>query len=293
MSKLHPPTLSEVCAKALSLPCSPSLLPRLIAAFQREETTAAEIQGLIRLDSALAISTLRLANSAALGNGREVDSLEEAIIRLGQREIYRLAALALVNRWEPIQNEARRWEPGDFCRLALCTALAAEALAEETGRIDPQLAYTAGLVSDLGKLALAHACAAFYPAIRACCEATRCTWEQAEKTVLGYHHGEVGARLLRAWHFPEAFALCVDFHVQPTDAPAAAQPLLAHVHAAKYIATAMGPGTGDDNFCTAVHGGFLRDQGFSLELLERTMPRVLQMAHARLGERLTHGAVSF
>jgi putative nucleotidyltransferase with HDIG domain len=293
MTKLLPPSLDQVCTQALSLPCSPTLLPRLIATLQKEDSTATEVENLIRLDSALAVATLRLANSAALSNGRQVDTLEEAIIRLGHREIYRLAALALVNRWESTHGQALGWEPGDFCRRALCTALAAEALAESTGRVDPQVAYTAGLITDIGKLALAHACAPFYPAIRVFCEQTNCTWEQAERSVLGYHHAEVGARLLRAWKFPEVFALCVDHQVLPTAAPASAQPLLAHIHAATYLATAMGPGTSDDSFYTAVHGGFLREAGFTLELLESTMAQVLPLAHARLGDKLTHGAVNF
>lgn len=293
MTKLQPPSIAEVSTQALSLPCSPTLLPRLIATLQQEESTADEIQNLIRLDSALAVATLRLANSAALSNGRTVDTLEEAIIRLGHREIFRLAALALVNRWESTHGEALGWEPGDFCRRALCTALAAESLAEATGRVDPQIAYTAGLVTDIGKLALAHACAPFYPAIRAFCEQTKCTWEQAERSVLGYHHAEVGARLLRAWKFPEVFALCVDHQVRPTEAPLEARPLLAHIHAATYLATSMGPGTSDDSFYTAVHGGFLDEAGFTAALLESTMAEVLPLAHARLGDRLTHGAVNF
>lgn len=293
MTKLTPPSLEWVCTEALSLPCSPTLLPRLIATLQQEDSTASEIEQLIRLDSALAVATLRLANSAALGVSHEVATLEEAIIRLGHREIYRLAALALVHRWESSHGAALGWEPGDFCRRTLCTALAAEALARTTGRVDPQIAYTAGLVLDIGKLALAHSCASFYPAIRAFCEQAQCTWEQAERTVLGFHHAEVGARLLRAWKFPEVFALCVDHQVRPALAPESARPLLAHIHAATYIATAMGPGTSDDSFYTAVHGTFLGDEGFTLDLLESTMAAVLPLAHARLGDRLTFGAVNF
>ncbi len=293
MTKLQPPTLATVCTQALNLPCSPTLLPRLIATLQKEDSTATEVEQIIRLDSALAVATLRLANSAALSNGREVDTLEEAIIRLGQKEIFRLAALALVNRWESTQGEALGWEPGDFCRRALCTALAAEALADRTESVDPQIAYAAGLVTDIGKLALAHACGPFYPAIRAFCEQTQCTWEQAERSVLGYHHAEVGARLLRAWKFPEVFALCIDHLVQPQQAPEHARALVAHVHAATYIATAMGPGSGDDSFYTAVHGGFLHESGFTLTLLEQTMAQVLPLAHARLGDKLTHGVVNF
>ena len=182
-------------------------------------STAAEIERIIALDSALAGATLRLANSAAYGGTAPVFALDEAILRLGQREIYRLAALVLVSRWESVHTKNLRWEPGDYSRHSLCVALAAEVVAESSERIDPQVAYTAGLVCDLGKLALAYVCAPFYPGISARCEAERCAWEEAEKWVLGYNHAEVGAQLLRAWHFPESFALVVEHQLNPPQAP--------------------------------------------------------------------------
>ena len=162
---LTPPRLDEVCAQALKLPCGPSLLPRLIATLQDAQSTAHEIEQIISLDSALAAATVRLANSAHFGAREPVAALDEAIVRLGQREIYRLSALALVSRWESVHHENLRWAPGDYSRHSLCTAIAAEVLAETTERIDPAMAYTAGLVCDLGKLALAYVCAPFYPAI--------------------------------------------------------------------------------------------------------------------------------
>lgn len=287
----QPPTIDQVCEKSLRLPCSPSLLPRLALALQSDESSAAEIERLISLDASLAAATLRLANSAAFSRS-SIESLEEAVFRLGAKEIYRLAALVLVNRWETGSNASLRWEPGDFSRHALCTAIAAEVLAEATERIDPQAAYTAGLVCDLGKLALAHTCAEFYPAVRAFCEQTHCTWEQAERTVLGYHHGDVSVRLLTAWKFPEKFVLVAQHMMRPIEAPAVALPLLAHLHAAKYLATAMGPGVTEDGFLITLHGGFLREWGFTPEMLEEAMPVVLERAAQRLGEKLSHGPVS-
>ncbi len=93
------PTLSDVCEKALRLPCSPALLPRLIQVLGKEDSTAEDFEAIIRLDTALASSTLRLANSAFMSGGRTVDDLNSAILRLGQKEIYRLAALSLTSRW--------------------------------------------------------------------------------------------------------------------------------------------------------------------------------------------------
>jgi HD-like signal output (HDOD) protein len=290
MPSSSPVSLTEVCARAVCLPCAPTLLPRLVAALKKDEGTAQEIESIIVMDSALAAATVRLANSAYF-NGA-ADTVGEAIIRLGEREIYRLAALALVNRWDNGQMRALRWQPGDFSRHSLCTALAAEVLAENTGLVEPQAAYTAGLVCGLGKLALAHSCSQFYGAVRACCEHTGSTWEDAEKAVLGYNHAEAGARLLRAWNFPEVYALAAEYQARPESAPAEAHPLLAHLNAARYLSASMGPGVGDDAYLAAIHGAFLQRVGFTVEMLEAALPTVLERAEAHLGENLTTGALA-
>lgn len=285
------PSIDQVCERALRLPCSPALLPRLISVLVSPDSSADEVADLIKVDSALAASTLRLANSAFFSAGGKADSVTDAVIRLGQRELYRLAALALVGRWET--GAGGRGEPGDFCRHALCTALAAEVLAETSERIDPQAAYTAGLVCDLGKLAIAHACAPFFPAIRTHCSSRGGTWSEAEREVLGYTHAEVGARLLRAWNFPAALISAAEFCERPTEAPPEALALLAHLHAAKYVATSFGPGVSEDGFLFELNTDFLLEWGFTAELLQETMAIVHERARARLQDKLTHGAVTF
>jgi HD-like signal output (HDOD) protein len=185
-----------------------------------------------------------------------------------------------------------RWEPGDFSRHALCVAIAAEVLSEATERLDPQTAYTAGLVCDLGKLALAHSCAEFYPQVRACCAEKKCTWEEAERTVLGYNYSDVSERLLKAWKFPEIFVGAAQFMMKPTEAPAEVVPMLAHLHAAKYLATSLGPGVTEEGFLVSLPGNFLREWGFTQEMLEEAMPVVLSRAVARLGDKLSTGAVA-
>ncbi len=286
----RPPTIQEVCERALRLPCSPAMLPKLTATLIAPDSTADDIANIILHDSSLASATLRLANSAFFSGGGAAESVAEAVVRLGQRELYRLAALALVNRWET--GTGGRGEPGDFCRHALCTALAAEVLAETSERIAPETAYTAGLVCDLGKLAIAHGCAAFFPALRAHCATRGGTWTQAEQEILGYTHSTVGARLLRAWSFPDMLVAAAEFGERPTDAPPESQALLAHLHAAKYIATSFGPGVSEDGFLFELNTVFLVEWGFTPELLQESMAVVHERARARLQDSLTHGVVT-
>jgi len=290
-----PVTFAQVCEKALRLPCSPALLPRLTAVLQKEDAPMEELEAVICLDPALASSTLRLANSAFFGGGGgvQVDNLADALMRLGQREVYRLAALSLASRWMNQKADGYRWEPGDFCRLSLVAAVAAEYLADRTGQVDPKTAYTAGLVHEIGKLAVAYSCSDRFPEIRKIQSAASIPWLAAEKQVLGYNHAEVGAELLRRWKFSPAL-VAVGVHNPPrADDPAEFLPLLAHVHAAKYLAVTIGAGVAEDGFLFELNAPLLLEWGFSPEILESSVPDILDRAGKLLREKLTHGSLSF
>lgn len=284
-----PPTLQQVCDLALRLPCSPHLLPRLISAISDPDASADQIAQLIMIDTSLAGATLRLANSAAFGVGSRVSSVAEAVLRLGQRELFRLASLAMVSRWEA--GTAGHGNPGDFCRHALCTALAAESLAELTGQIELETAYTAGLICDLGKLAVAHACGAYLPEVYARCAGDTTTWAEAESAVLGYSHSQVGAVLLRTWRFPGVLVAAAEFCERPSQGPEEARPLLAHLHAAKFVATSLGPGVAGDGFLFKLDEALLAEWKFTPEVIEKTIATTHERAHARLQEKLTHGTL--
>jgi HD-like signal output (HDOD) protein len=287
-----PPSLDEVCALALKLPCSPALLPQLMAALDAEHGTAGEIEGIIRVDSALAASTLRLANSVFYGAREPIATLEQAVLMLGHAEIYRLASQTLICRWESLHHTVLPWEPGDYARHSLCTALAAEVIAEASETTDPQVAYTAGLVCDLGKLVLAFAGAAFYPQVSAHAALQSGTWEDAERAVFGYDQTEVGARLLRAWRFPEMYAQATQWQFRPREAPPGAGPLLAQLHAGKFLAVSLGPGVTEGGFLFALQGSFLTEWGFTTEFLEEALVEVRERAFCRMGDRLSLGLFS-
>ena len=287
------PTIEDVCEKAARLPCSPVLLPRLSKALANEGTTADELEAIIVVDPSLASATLRLANSAFFGVGSECETVSEAILRLGFREIYRLAVTTLGSRWfnHPVQGYG--WEPGDFCRHSLCVAVAAEKLAEDSGKVDKELAYTAGLIQGIGKLAIAFACGEFFGAIRDRQTATNCAWWQAEQEILGYHQSLIGARLLEIWKFPENLIEVVRHSDHPAGIPVPHRLLMAHLHAAKFIATAIGSGVAEDGFLMELDSELLLAQGFDPERLLATQPDVLEKVTKLLRDQATHGPVKF
>lgn len=282
-----PPSIDDVCSKALHLPCSPAILPRLAAALQSELTSAAHIERLISLDTSLATATLRLANSALYGPC-PIDTLEGAILRLGAKELYRLAALVLIGRWGSGAADAGH-DPGVFSRRALRTAIAAEVLAESTGHVDPHLAYTSGLVNEVGRLAMALSCGAFMPIIRAHRELRRSTWEEAENAVLGFNNAEVSWRLLTAWKFPSILYESARLLAEPLDAVGEVAALVAHVHAARYLAAFIDQLRPDEELAPVLHVAFLAEWDLDAQRIMALVPKVEAKVAERWGDGLLEG----
>ncbi|WP_221030016.1 HDOD domain-containing protein [Actomonas aquatica] len=285
------PSLDQVCERALKLPCSPSLMPRLISALDDEETGIEEIGAIIQLDAALAGSTLRLANSAFFGGGEPVDTLNSALMRLGIKEIYRLSALALVGRWFNQEIAGYGWQQGDFCRLSLVTAVAAEYLAETTGVVDPGKAYAAGLVHEIGKMAVAYSCADYFGDIRTHQREHGVAWAESERAILGYCHIEAGAELLRRWNFPPNLIAPVEHNPPSRDVPEEDMPLVMVVHAAKYVATSIGAGVAEDGFLFDLQADLLDEWNLNAEVLEKAFPIVLERSERMLHDRMTTGEI--
>jgi putative nucleotidyltransferase with HDIG domain len=267
--------LPALVEKARQLPCAPWLLPKLMEQLSAPNTTAEQIEALIKLDSGLATETLRLANSAFFTGSMPCDSFTDAIVRLGFREIYRLATAKIAARWLTNKVEGYGWEPGDLYRHSLAVAVGADLLAKKLGKVSPEIAYTAGLLHDVGKLALAFACSACFEQIRQLQAQEECAWREAEHRLLGYDHTDVAGELLRLWAFPQNLLEVVTFYPQPRAASPEHQTLVAYIHAAKHLALCLGTGVGEEGFTTELDEAFLKEQGIAPDLLESLLPDVL------------------
>jgi HD-like signal output (HDOD) protein len=284
--------LDDVCAAALSLPCSPRLLPDLTEVLASDDADVEDLARLIQLDPVLAASTLRLANSAFFSASVPVETVGEAVMRLGARELYRLAALSLVTRWGAIEAPGYGWEAGDFCRASLVKGVAVEALAKAVGRLDPSIAFTCGLVQDIGKLAIAFHCPERLEGVRSQVATTQCNWLEAESAVLGFNHTDVSSRLLEKWRFsPLCVAVARDPFAKSLQIPEERE-MAAHLHAAQYLAAFIGVGQGEDAFLFTVDESLLLEHKLSPEIIEGLAPEIIDRVSHLLKDRMQVGAIS-
>lgn len=233
--------LDDYINRIKRLPPAPQLLPELIALLGQPNIDSSRVVRLIMYDPALTATVLQLCNSSALASASPVVHLDEAVVRLGFEQIYQLVAATLGAR-ALAASKGTAIDAGQLWRHSVTTAVAAQMIARDL-EDDPNLAFTAGLLHDIGKIIISQGSEQAYGPLLKEVETNQYSLLEAEKRVLGVQHSELGGRLMARWKFPLRLVSGVWFHHHP----AAAQPhqkVAAFVYLGNLIAYLLGNGYG-------------------------------------------------
>jgi putative nucleotidyltransferase with HDIG domain len=199
-----------------NLPPSPSLMVELIKLLKKPDRDIDQLVQLMSHDPSLTAEILRRCNSAAFAADQAATDIFEATFRLGFYEVYRIATAlfgARTIRW----SSAKQGLPLEIVwEHSALTAVCAGGLAKETEE-NEAVAFTAGLLHDVGKVVLACAEGADYARIvRQAVSGIPLT--EAEKAEFGFSHAEIGGRLLARWGLPPNVVTPIQFHHHPEQA---------------------------------------------------------------------------
>lgn len=193
----------------------PAVALRLIAIAEDARFSAQDLADTVRVDQALTLKILRLSNSPFFGLPRRITSIREAIVLLGFREVRSLALSACV--LDPLVRDALDEAGIDydvFWLNSMVVAHLAQALAIVEG-VDQDQGFTAGLVHNIGRLALAQHRPDHLKAATLEARASRTTIHEAQTRLLGYSDAELGAAVANAWAFPMPLIESIENHARP------------------------------------------------------------------------------
>lgn len=183
------------------LPPTPALMIQLIKLFRQSNADVDQIVGLLRRDPALSIEVLRRCNSSYSGLESPIMDIHEAVFRLGFYELYQITVTLFSMRMMSLQKEVSGFSVENLRVHSSISAIAAGALALEAGESEG-IAFTSGLLHDVGKLVLALAEREGYVALMEDCRRDDSVLSDEEKKRFGFSHTEIGARLLHRWGVP-------------------------------------------------------------------------------------------
>jgi len=221
------------------IPSLPAAVLEVIASFDNANIDVQALAEKIGHDQGLSAKILRVANSPFYGLPRQVGSIPNAVVVLGFSAVRSLALAAGIAGVFSASSATFFW-PG-YWKRSMTAAVYARALAKCL-KLNPEIAFTAGLFHDIGLAALAFGA----PQQLAEAQAAAGTGDllAAEQALLGFDHAMLGGEMARHWGFPPFIELAIRHHHGA--AAGAGEPLVLVTHAAFLLSVAAAGGVEPD-----------------------------------------------
>jgi len=213
-------SLGQILAEAGDPAPLPQVVMRVGQLTADPKATTAGLERLIGIDPALAVRVLALANSPYYSLTGQISSLHEAVVFLGNNTLRDMAAAItdfnhFLGRGD-IPALARRslWRHAvDTAQCARIIAGTLPAAAREA--VGGDQAYTAGLLHDIGKLAIEHCRHALFVSLMHMAELQHVRYHEIESEVMPFGHAQIGAAQARHWDLPPSLCEAIAFHHTP------------------------------------------------------------------------------
>ncbi|SHL00924.1 HDIG domain-containing protein [Desulfatibacillum alkenivorans DSM 16219] len=217
--ELKKPTEEELNSLISRVRPIPQIALKITRMIQDEQSDLKDLAQEIRQDQVIAAKVLNLCNSAFIGLGRKVRSIDEAILVLGDKTLLQIAVSAYVEIFYSTHNhDGYSLCKGGLFHHAIGMARLCERLARKLKVVPPEVAYTAGLLHDIGRAALdQYVCKAF-PLFYRRTQVGEESLTEAEQDLIGISHTEAGRRLADAWELPNILKAAICCHHNPSQA---------------------------------------------------------------------------
>jgi HD-like signal output (HDOD) protein len=196
----------------LRLPPFPQVAIRLLQLANDENVQLHELSDLISSDPAFTAEVLTIANSLLYAPRYPVNSILQAVSVMGANQLQGMCLTVGVRAF--LGKLLRFPAMQDLWRHNLACALTAEQLAS-AGFMDKDIAYTSGILHDLGRFALAVIRPTEYAELlHTHCGPSASILDQ-EYEALGWDHCDAGRHLVEDWKLPAEFLAIVTEHHSP------------------------------------------------------------------------------
>ncbi|MGC8783556.1 MAG: HDOD domain-containing protein [Armatimonadota bacterium] len=277
-----PEKLQQLVQTIRDLPALPEVVVRVMRITEDPRSDAQSIAKVIATDQAMAARVLKLANSAFYGLPRRVGTLSEAVVILGFRTIKNLAIAA--STFELLNREiAGYWlQRGELWRHSLACAIGAQLIARKVHLPVVEEAFVAGLLHDIGKVAINLFVREQFDQIMERALQDRIPFVEAEQAVLGFNHAMAGGLIAEKWNLPPSLVSVIKYHHQPSGAPDK-ELMISVVHLADILSITMGIGIGGDGLYYVLEEDTLAMLGLEQadidELCEQIVEQMAQAAN--------------
>jgi HD-like signal output (HDOD) protein len=197
------------------LPPAPRVVSDLIARFDDPRVDIRTISNMLSRDPVLVAKILRMANSSYYGVSGTIGSVDDAVKLLG---LIQVQVIVITCGVAGGFSKVKGLSLAEFWKTSLLAGFIAQTLATQTTQTtqNPNLAFTAGLMHNIGQLLIHIGFPEAGDELEKSAEQGDFNRRRlAEKEVLGVDHCEIGAELARRWNFPAPIVEAIRHYADP------------------------------------------------------------------------------
>jgi putative nucleotidyltransferase with HDIG domain len=205
-----------------NLPPAPMLMTELLALFRNPDHDVDQVVQLISYEPPLTAQILRNCNSAYFGGDQPCGDMFEAVSRVGFYQVYCLVVSLYGSKTKSMEGADKGINVEELWRHSVAAAVSASTVAEDSGK-PKAVAFTAGLLHDIGKLVLASVERERYAQLIAQARTEGVSLTGLENTAFATDHAKLGGELMERWKLPAEIVAAVRDHHGLEIAPPHAQ----------------------------------------------------------------------
>jgi len=252
-------SLQEQIAKRVEEKPIPSMVAfQLLKVIEDDDHSLKEVINLVANDASLTAEVLKVSNSATYYRGQPVTTVNRAVQLLGEMMVVGVAICASSSVVFNSPLEGYESVAGEMWEHSLRCAISAREIAKHSKKnMSHGLAFTAGLLHDIGKSVVSEFLVGSSEDMMELCESGAVQdYIEAERKIVGTDHAQVGYSLAKHWRLPDTVCVGIRDHHRPSEAIEEHRPLVYAVHLADLISQLGGSGTGCDSLAYRVDSNY-------------------------------------
>ncbi len=229
-----------------SLPTLPTAFMRVSELLNDPTVTAKKLAEVIETDQAIAMKLLKIVNSPFFGFSRKIMTVQDAVVLLGFNATRNtVMTISVIRTLRDHSSDVEDFDMSAFWKHAITTGIVSRFLARKT-QVDPEKAFVAGIVHDIGKIILEQYFKEEMQKVLQLVRSKKISFYQAELEVYKGTHCDLGSYLADKWNLPLALIEVIDMHHTPAEANEDPK-LVSVVHIANSVAKGLGYGFGPEH----------------------------------------------
>jgi putative nucleotidyltransferase with HDIG domain len=235
----------EILKSVKNIPAFPAAALKVMSLIDDPDFSIADVVDVIKYDQAIAANILRICNSAYFGLSHKVETVRDAVMRLGQQNVIRAVEAAGVSKF---YKKAKGYglDANKLWEHSVGVALMSQILSKRIFNCEDARLYTTALLHDIGKVIMGEFVDESFMKIYDIVSSKGISFLEAEGEVIGIDHAELGGKIASQWNFPADMREAIVYHHRPDLMPDADNNNAWLIYLADQACIMMGIGLGND-----------------------------------------------